>query len=154
MATSTQDNGTNPQSPTPTEERNATFSMINFVGMELNLGRDPEMRYVQTGNGETVAVCDLRGANTRRRRNGKAKTSWFDVTVWAGLAENCNRALQKGSVIFVQGILDEQTWDDKETGKKRSKTVILAEDVRFLRNIVPGFAQQGGPDVSVEDLPL
>jgi single-strand DNA-binding protein len=60
------------------------------------------------------------------------ETDWTTVEVWAKLAERCAQSLHKGSRVRVIGSLQTQSWEDRETGQKRFKTVLRAEDVMYL----------------------
>ena len=109
-----------------------------------NLTRDPELRY--TGQG--TAVSDLRVAVTTRRggRNAEAKeeTLFIDATVWDRQAEFVNEWFSKGKPILIEGRLVEDSWQDKETGEKRSKVKVLADRVQFLPRGDGGGGQGGG----------
>jgi len=100
----------------------------NTVNVSGNLVADPEIRY--TNNGATI--CGMRVAVNRRwNKNGEweEETSYFDITAWAQLAENCASSLTKGMRVNVSGRLEEQRWDDKETNEPRRKVVIIADEV-------------------------
>lgn len=93
------------------------------------LGRDPELRFTQTGR----AVASFGMAVNRRWKGAddewKEETSWFDVTCWGELAEHAAQSLEKGSRAIVTGRLEQQTWEDKQTGDKRSKVQLVADDL-------------------------
>lgn len=100
----------------------------NTVNVSGNLVADPEIRY--TNNGATI--CGMRVAVNRRwPKNGEweEETSYFDITAWAQLAENCASSLTKGMRVNVSGRLEEQRWEDKETNEPRRKVVIIANEV-------------------------
>ena len=105
---------------------------LNKVLLIGNLTRNPEIRYTQSGS----AVCELGMAinRTYNTSNGEKKKDvcFVDVNVWGNQAEACNRYLQKGSSLFVEGRLNFDQWDDKETGKKRSRLRVVAERTQFL----------------------
>lgn len=107
----------------------AGFNRVILVG---NLARDPELRYTPQG----TAVSDLRLAvSTVRGGRGaekKEETVFIDVTVWDKTAENCNEYLSKGRPVLVEGRLIQDTWEDRDTGAKRSKIKIVASTVQFL----------------------
>ncbi len=99
-----------------------------------NLVRDPELRFTQSGR----AVANLSMAVSRRWKNQSdewtEETSYFDVTVWASLAENVAASLAKGDRVVCAGRLEQQTWETNE-GDKRSKVILVADavgaDLRF-----------------------
>jgi single-strand DNA-binding protein len=104
---------------------------INRVVMTGNLTRDPELR--STPGGSTV--CKLRIACNTRRKNGQTgeweeKPNFFDVTVWGGQGENCNRYLSKGRPVAIDGRLEWREWEQE--GQKRQAVDIIADSVQFL----------------------
>ena len=105
---------------------------INTVILGGNLTRDPEVRY--TPQGTAVARLGLAVNQTYKTKDGEKREDvcFIDVEVWARQAETCGEYLKKGSSILVEGNLKLDTWDDRETGKKRSKHKIRARRVQFL----------------------
>jgi single-strand DNA-binding protein len=108
-------------------------SNINRVILTGNLTFDPELRSLPSG----TSVCKLRVATNTRRKNGATgewedKANYFDVTVWGAQGENCARYLSKGRPVAIDGRLEWSEWQDKETGKNRSKVEIVADTVQFL----------------------
>ena len=99
---------------------------INQVILMGRLTRDPEQRTTSTG--KTIASFSL--AVDRGGQDDQA--DFFDVTAWEKLAELVIQYLGKGRRVLVQGRLRQDSWDDKETGKKRSKVEVVATDVTFL----------------------
>ena len=92
-----------------------------------NLTADPELRF--TGQG--TAVCDLRLASNTKSKD-KEEVLFIDCTVWDRMAETCAEFLHKGSQVLVEGRLKTEQWEDRETGKKRSKITMTANTVQFL----------------------
>ncbi|HEY0965235.1 MAG TPA: single-stranded DNA-binding protein [Candidatus Saccharimonadales bacterium] len=99
---------------------------INQVILMGRLTRDPEMRTTTTG--KTIASFSI--AVDRAGQDDQA--DFFDVTAWEKLGELVNQYLSKGRRCLVQGRLRQDSWDDKETGKKRSRIEVVATDVTFL----------------------
>ena len=99
---------------------------INQVVLMGRLTRDPEQRTTSTG--KTIASFSL--AVDRGGQDDQA--DFFDVTAWEKLGELVVQYLSKGRRCLVQGRLRQDSWDDKETGKKRSKVEVVATDVTFL----------------------
>jgi single-strand DNA-binding protein len=105
---------------------------INRVCISGNLTRDPEMR--STGSG--MAIMQLRMAVNDRRKNPQSG-EWEDAPNYVGVvvfgqrAESLSRFLSKGSKIIVDGKLRWSEWDDKNTGEKRSKLEVVADDIDF-----------------------
>jgi single-strand DNA-binding protein len=104
------------------------MAVDNNVSIAGNLVADPELRYTKGG----AAIASLRVAVNRRwNKDGEweEETSFFDVTAWAQIAENCAESLTKGMRVVVTGRLEEQRWEDKETKEPRRKIVIIADEV-------------------------
>ena len=99
---------------------------INQVIIMGRLTRDPEMR--TTPGGKSVTSFSL--AVDRQTNDDQA--DFFEITAWEKLGELVNQYLTKGRRCLVQGRLRQESWDDKETGKKRSRVSIVATDVTFL----------------------
>ena len=99
---------------------------INQVILMGRLTRDPEQRTTTTG--KTIASFSI-----AVDRGGQDDTAdFFNVTAWEKLGELVNQYLSKGRRCLVQGRLRQDSWDDKETGKKRSRIEVVATDVTFL----------------------
>lgn len=107
----------------------ADFNKVFLIG---RLTKDPELRYTPSG----AAVSDLRLATTRiySTKDGERREDklFIDVTVWNRQAENCCQYLAKGRQVHVEGHLRMDTWDDRDTGQKRSQIKVEAERVLFL----------------------
>ena len=105
----------------------AGLNKITIIG---NLGKDPELRYTQSG----TAVCNLRVGVTERRKENDAwqdHTEWFAVACFGKTAENAGRYLKKGRQIYAEGRLQSRTWEDRE-GQQRQTFEIIANQVLFL----------------------
>ncbi len=99
---------------------------INQVILMGRLTRDPEQRTTTTG--KTIASFSI--AVDRGGQDDQA--DFFDVTAWEKLGDLVVQYLGKGRRVLVQGRLRQDSWDDKETGKKRSRIEVTATDVTFL----------------------
>jgi single-strand DNA-binding protein len=126
---------------------------INQVILMGRLTRDPEVR--TTASGKTITSFSL--AVDRGGQDDQA--DFFDITAWEKLGELVSQYLSKGRRCLVQGRLRQDSWDDKETGKKRSKVEVVATDVTFLDGPNgDGGANQGqsapkkSNDVVIEDI--
>src|SRR6202047_1072822 len=113
----------------------ASFNKVILLG---NLTRDPEIRYTPKGS----AVCDLGIAVNRQYtlENGERReeVTYVDVVLWARLAEIAAEYLKKGRPIFIEGRLQLDTWDDKQSGQKRAKLRVVAESMQLLGGRPPG----------------
>lgn len=99
---------------------------INQVILMGRLTRDPEQR--TTASGRTVVSFSI--AVDRVGQDDQA--DFFDVTAWEKLGELVMQYLAKGRRVLVQGRLRQDSWEDKETGKRRSRIEVTASDVTFL----------------------
>ena len=100
------------------------MAIDNTITISGNLTRDPELKFLGSGR----AVADLSVAVNRKDKDGNESTSFIDVTAWQTLAENVAESLTRGARVIVTGRLEQQTWEDKDGGK-RSKLVLIADDV-------------------------
>ncbi|MCC7129670.1 MAG: hypothetical protein B6D39_03765 [Anaerolineae bacterium UTCFX2] len=103
---------------------------LNRVQLIGNLGRDPETRFTPKGN----KVCKFSLAVNRRwtSREGESReaTDWFNVEAWGRLGEICQEYLGKGRLVFVEGRL--QTDHYEQAGEKRYITKVVASQVQIL----------------------
>lgn len=109
---------------------------LNQTILMGRLTRDPEQR--TTTSGKTIVSFSL----AVDRPGEDAGADFFDVVAWEKLGELVVKYVGKGRKVLVQGRLRQDTWDDKETGKKRSRVGIVATDVTFLDG--PKDGDQGG----------
>ena len=119
----------NPRHSTHTERQDsmASGNTVEFVG---NLARDPELRF--TPSGQALASFGLavnRRWQNRHTQEWEEAVSFMDVTVWGQQAENVAQSLAKGSRVMVSGRFEQQSWEDKGGGGKRSKIVVIADEV-------------------------
>jgi single-strand DNA-binding protein len=110
--------------------------MINKVILIGNLGKDPEVRYLE-GN---VAVARVPMATNEnfldRTGTWQSRTEWHDIVMWRQLAERAEKTLKKGMLIFVEGKLTHRKWQDKE-GQDRYTTEVVAATMRILEKREP-----------------
>jgi len=103
------------------------MSDINAVVLMGNLVRDPEMRYTAGG----TAVCRLSIANNQQWKD-KKKTNFIECSAFGKTAENIAKFFKKGMRIMVQGSMSQETWDDKQTGAKRSMVKLMVSQFFFI----------------------
>ncbi len=117
---------------------------LNKVMLMGNLTRDPEIRYTPKG----TAVCEIGMAINRNftAENGEKReeVTFVDVTLWGRQAEIAGEYLKKGRPVFIEGRLQLDTWDDKQSGAKRSKLRVVAEGMQFLGSRDGGGGSGGG----------
>jgi len=122
-----------------------SFNKVILLG---NLTRDPEVRYTPKGS----AVCDLGIAVNRQYTldsgEKREEVTYVDVVLWSRLAEIAGEYLKKGRPVFIEGRLQMDTWDDKQTGQKRSKLRVIGETMQLLGSRPPAGAAggEGGDD--------
>ena len=104
---------------------------INRVILIGNLGKDPEIRNLETG--VKVANFSLATTETYRSKNGDKveHTEWHNLVLWRGLAEVAENYLKKGNSIYVEGRIRTRDWTDKD-GNKRYTTEILVDNMVML----------------------
>jgi len=105
--------------------------MVNKVLLIGNLGRDPEVRRLESGS--SVAKFSVATNENYRDKSGEWQTltEWHNVVAWRGLAERVERDLKKGSMVYVEGKLTTRKWTDKD-GNDRYTTEVLALSCRSL----------------------
>ncbi|MEI8263221.1 MAG: single-stranded DNA-binding protein [Actinomycetes bacterium] len=102
----------------------------NTVTLVGNVTRDPELRFTPSGaaNASFGLAVNRRWQN-RQTQEWEEQVSFFDVVCWREMAENVSESLTKGSRVIVTGRLDQRSWDDKNTGDKRSKVEVVADEI-------------------------
>jgi single-strand DNA-binding protein len=107
----------------------ASFNKVLLLG---NLTRDPEVRYTPKGS----AVADLGIAVNRQYTletgEKREEVTFVDVTFWGRTAEVAGEYLKKGRPVFIEGRLQLDSWDDKQSGQKRSKLKVIGETMQML----------------------
>ena len=108
------------------------MSSLNKVMLIGNLTRDPEIKYTPKG----TAVADIGLAINRNYTTDsgekREEVTFVDVTLWGRVAEIVGEYCKKGASIFIEGRLQLESWDDKQTGQKRSKLKVIGENIQFL----------------------
>ncbi|ADG68450.1 single-strand binding protein [Planctopirus limnophila DSM 3776] len=127
----------------------ASFNRVILMG---NVTRDPQVRYTTGG----MAVTELGLAVNRQwydkaSNQKKEEVTYVDVTLWGRQAEVAGEYLAKGRPVFIEGRLQLDTWDDKETGQKRSKMRVVGETLQLLGSRDGGSAGGRGESSSRGD---
>lgn len=106
--------------------------MINKVILVGRLGKDPEIR--STPGGNTLAKFSLATDERFTDKSGEKqdRTEWHNIVVWGKLAEICGQYLRKGKLVYIEGSIRTDSWDDKESGQKRYRTEIIANTMKML----------------------
>ena len=111
-----------------------------------NVGRDPEVRYLDGNNGAKVATFTLATTERFRDRNGEVRenTEWHNIVAWRNTADVVEKYVRKGTQVYIEGRIRTRSWDD-QNGNKRYTTEILADNLQLLgkRSDNPGGQQNG-----------
>lgn len=117
------------------------FNKVILMG---NLTRDPEVR--TTPSGQSVANFSLAVNRTWKGQDGSNQeaVSYIDCVAWGKTGEIIAQYVQKGRPLLVSGRLDQRSWDDKESGQKRSKVEVVVEDFNFVAGGAGGSGSGNG----------
>jgi len=106
----------------------ASLNKVTLIG---NLGKDPEVRHLESG--ACVANFSMATTETYKNRNGEkvSQTEWHNIVLWRGLAEISEKYLKKGDRIYVEGRIRTRSWQDKD-GNTRYSTEIVGDNMIML----------------------
>ena len=136
---------------------------VNKVILVGNLGKDPELRY--TNSGVAVATFSMATSESWKDADGNLqdRTQWHTIVAWRKLAEICGEYLKKGSKVFVEGKIQYRTYDDKN-GVKRYVTEIVMDNMVMLDSkgaatggsfeAEPAPQKEGSEGPKADDLPF
>ncbi len=120
----------------------ASYNKVILVG---NLTRDPQVRYTPGGTAVTeVGLAVNRQWYDKQANERKEETTFVDVTLWGRQAEVAGEYLSKGRSVLIEGRLQLDQWDDKQTGQKRSKLKVVGENMQMLGGRGEGGGGGGG----------
>jgi single-strand DNA-binding protein len=102
----------------------ASFNKVTLVG---HLGRDPESKYLPSGD----AVTSFSIATSERKKDGTETTTWFNVSAFGKLAETCNQYLRKGSYVYIEGRLTLREYTGKD-GTPRTSLDVRASEMKMI----------------------
>ena len=132
---------------------------VNKVILVGNLGKDPEVKYLDSG----VAVANFSLATTESYKNKEGErvnqTEWHNIVLWRGLAEVAEKWLKKGSSVYIEGKIKTRKWEDKD-GNTRYNTEILADNMTMLgskstsESAAPTTSGQQPAADTADDLPF
>lgn len=116
--------------------------MINKVILVGNVGRDPEMQ--STPSGQSVAKFSVATSRKWKSRDGERKeeTQWHNCVAWGRTAEVIAQYVTKGKQLYVEGRMQTNSWEDRETGKKQYRTEVIVENFQFLGGKSDGSQQR------------
>jgi len=101
---------------------------MNKAIISGNLGRDPELRFTQSG----TAVCKFSVATTKRGKNGRSETTWHNIVVWGKPAEVAAKYLHKGRKVLLEGEMVHGEYTTKEGVKKQTFEIHTWNHVEFM----------------------
>jgi single-strand DNA-binding protein len=105
---------------------------VNKAILIGNLGRDPEIRYTQSGMAvANFSIATSESWNDRESGQKQERTEWHRIVVFGKQGENCGKYLSKGSKVYIEGRIQTRKWADRE-GNDRYTTEIVAQTVQFL----------------------
>lgn len=126
------------------------FNKVILMG---NLTRDVEVR--TTPSGQNVARFSLAVSRSWRGQDGQQQdqTSFINCVAWGKAGEIIAQYVSKGSPLLVSGRLDQRSWDDKESGQKRSAVEVTVEDFNFVGSPAGGSASSAGSNGGTNNKP-
>jgi single-strand DNA-binding protein len=120
----------------------ASFNKVILMG---NLTRDPQVRYTPSGTAVTeIGLAVNRTWFDKQSNSRREEVTFVDVTLWGRQAEVAGEYLAKGRQLLIEGRLQLDTWDDKESGQKRSKLRVVAEQMTMVGGRGDGGGGGGG----------
>ena len=123
---------------------------INKVILVGNVGKDPEIRHLDSG----VAVANFPMATSENytAKNGDKveSTEWHNIVAWRGLAEVVEKYVTKGKQLYIEGKIKTRSWDDKE-GNKRYMTEVVADVMQMLGTRADNQQNNNKPESSSYD---
>ncbi len=129
---------------------------VNKVILIGNLGRDPEVRYLENGVGVArFSIATYETYNDKNTGERREITDWHNIVLWRGLAKIAETYLKKGMKVYVEGKLKTRSWQD-ENNQTRYSTEVVADQMTMLSRVDnPGQTQQGAKyPSSVENNPV
>lgn len=115
---------------------------INKAIIVGNLTRDPEMRYIPSGQAVTTFGVATNRRWTTSEGEAREDAEFHDVVAWGKLAEICSQLLRKGRKVYIEGRLQTRSWEGKD-GVTRRRTEIVASDMVILDKRPEGLVEAG-----------
>lgn len=117
---------------------------LNKVMLIGNLTRDPEIKYTPKGTAIAELGLAVNRSYTTESGEKREEVTFVDIELFGRTAELAGEYLKKGRPVFIEGRLKLDTWDDKQTGQKRSKMRVVGETMQFLGGREGGAGAGGG----------
>lgn len=124
------------------------MASLNKVMLIGNITRDPEIKYTPKGSAVTDIGVALNRVYTMENGEKREETTFVDVTLWGKQAEFAGEYLRKGRSVFIEGRLQMDTWEDKQSGQKRSRLRVVADGIQPLGPRPGGGAEGTSPAAS------
>src|SRR5277367_6680243 len=105
---------------------------VNKAILIGNLGRDPEVRYLPSGQNVASFTLATSDSYTDRAGSRQERTDWHNIVVFGKQAELCGQYLKKGRQVYIEGRISTRTYEAKDGSGKRTRTEIVAQRVQFL----------------------
>jgi single-strand DNA-binding protein len=120
--------------------------MINKVILVGRLGKDPEIRSTPGGTSVAKFTVATDERFTDKAGEKQERTEWHNIVAWGKLGEICGQYLKKGKLVYLEGSIRTDSWDDKESGQKKYRTEIVANTMKMLdrRGDEGGGSSSGG----------
>lgn len=124
---------------------------VNKVILIGNITRDPEIKYTAKGSAVTDVGLAINRNYTMESGEKREETTFVDIELWGRLAEIASEYAKKGRPVYIEGRLRMDSWEDKNTGQKRSRLKVVGENLQLLgsRSGGPG----GGPEQRQDERP-
>ncbi|MDD5200913.1 MAG: single-stranded DNA-binding protein [Terrimicrobiaceae bacterium] len=119
---------------------------VNKVILIGNLTRDPEIKYTPKGTAVVELGLAINRVYTPEGGEKREETTFVDVTLWGRQAEVANEYAKKGRPIYIEGRLQLDSWEDKQSGQKRSKLRVVGENLQLLGSRDGGGGRSGGDE--------
>lgn len=129
------------------------MASLNKVLLIGNLTRDPDVRYTPKGSAVAEIGIAVNRSYTLDSGEKREEVTFVDVTLWGRTAEIAAQYLKKGRPVFIEGRLQLDSWDDKQSGQKRSKLKVVGEAMQFLGGRGEGGEGGGGGGGEGDDRP-
>ena len=119
----------------------ASYNKVMLMG---NLTRDPEVRYTPKGSAVADLALAVNRTYTAESGEKREEVTYVDIVLWSKLAELAGQYLKKGRAVFIEGRLQMDTWEDKQTGQKRSRIKVVGENMQFVDSRRDGGGDEEG----------
>lgn len=123
-------------------------TQVTLIG---NATGDPELKYFQNGTAKATFGLAVNRYWNDESGEKKEQVSYFTVEGWRYTAEDIARVVEKGIRVVVVGKLEQQSWEDKESGEKRSKIIITADNIGIHSMAIESVERRRGGSAGIAD---